>query len=477
MPVRMDRITLRNAGTLALFAAALAACGARSSLAEAVHRHTAPGGGTGGAGGAPTTSASATGGGTTGGGTTTGSGVGVGGGGIGGGGVGGSGALLACGSLVAQADVITLDAPGIDARHPTLAEAPGLQKAVLAFADVPVAVDELPLIRDTVFEPWFAWPPSIPDTKLLKTYGYYPATLFEVSPIEMPAPGFTLLYRADPSPWFGLAVDPLAKTAPNYTELEGDSIVFQSASGDRKHSLTFLGTAGEVHGANAHASGFQGSLHIYTVACASTPILGAAVGAGPGWMVAFTSGAPPKWDHKSYPCAQKFKNAGAATVLFPGTVGVEGDPFVQADPIDLGEPATRIKMAPRTDGAWLAYGTGSFPLRVGRLDPGGHVKAAPAPIAGIAAADSFVLTTIDDDLVLATVDDASASGTQITVRRIDTAGAITWSTTLDVTGALDGEPSIMSATGRGVVVAWSELPAGAAGHRIRIARLDCQGAP
>jgi hypothetical protein len=479
-------MALSRRSGLSIFAAlVLAACGARTALLERGSADTSPGtsdgaGGapvttttaaTGGAGGAPpivTGDASAS---TTSSVTPTGS-TGVG------------GAPSVCGAL-GVADSVVLEDDDIDARAPWLVPIGAAGESVaLVHSGSSVSKATGARIRLRMFDPWSAWPPSIPAAAYLQTKGaFFPAASFAVASRKpSAAPGFALAYRDYAGSWFNIALNPLAKTATWFTDIaKGDLAAFFAPSADGTQFFTLFRQSGNGHfGVSPNLSNANHSMNLFSVACATTPIVADAVAGGPGWIMALASGVTPKWDSADYPCEQKFDDVGPASTIYPGVVDLEGYPFTPAEPIDLGEPALRIRMAPRSDGAWLAYGTASTPIRVARLDPAGHVALAPVTPpdgAGAPAASSLAAASLDDDLVLASVDTAPGAAAQIVVRRFDANGVVTAALPIALGGAIDGEPSLVAAPGRGVLVAWSELPAGADGHQLRIARLDCLGVP
>jgi hypothetical protein len=62
----------------------------------------------------------------------------------------------------------------------------------------------------------------------------------------------------------------------------------------------------------------------------------------------------------------------------------------------------------------------------------------------------------------------------VDVSLLDPAGNVTWSVLVPANGVIDDALSmVVSPAEDSVLVAWSELPARAEAHQVRIARLDC----
>jgi len=75
--------------------------------------------------------------------------------------------------------------------------------------------------------------------------------------------------------------------------------------------------------------------------------------------------------------------------------------------------------------------------------------------------------------VIGQIVEMSSSAPQLRIRSWTDNGP-TWSVNIPVEGAVAGPVELLTSDGAdSILVAWSELPPGAAFHRVRRARLDC----
>ena len=86
---------------------------------------------------------------------------------------------------------------------------------------------------------------------------------------------------------------------------------------------------------------------------------------------------------------------------------------------------------------------------------------------------TFDIEHLGDTLVIGQIVEMSSSAPQLRVRSWTDNGP-TWSVNIPVEGAVAGPVELLTSDGLdSILVAWSELPPGAAFHRVRRARLDC----
>ena len=217
------------------------------------------------------------------------------------------------------------------------------------------------------------------------------------------------------------------------------------------------------------------------VGCATDAMNADAVGAGDRWIMAMSNGTP----FGTLDC-------NAPEISFPDEVQIivaKTLSIVQTD--TLSPPAGDMKMAPRSDGAWLVVSTipGQVPkplFQAVRIDLEGHVVSmfpvgSPSPEEDIPLPGTLAVAGVDDHLVTAWVDVAGDKGPFIKVSVLDPEGAPLGTVQVFATPdhALSGAPALVgSPVSRSALLAWSESSAVAsAGNRIRAVRIDCVGQP
>lgn len=404
-------------------------------------------------------------------------------GGLGAGGFGGGGAT-SCGPLSANTPVLSLDYANADAQSPSIVLAgAGAELAVVVHSATSVVQATGATLRVSSFAPWGPWPPVVPQAAQLETAkkASVPGVAYAVAP-RAPGgpPTFDLLFRDYVGLWFSRTTAPAAGGAVSPLSadvLQGKSIGFFAPSADHTRRLAMVVQAGDGYfDAAANSASDVDGASFFDIGCATTPIAADGIAVGPHFLVGLALGAPPAWDSADLPCIQKYPGVGPATTIYVGAVEPTGYPLTIGGKIDVGTPVTRIRMASRSDGAWLVFSTGVGPLQAMRIDGGAAVVLPPAPIAEIAgtpASSSFAVDTIDDDLVLASIDAPPGGASTVVVRRFDALGSVIASASMVPGGAIAGELTLAAATGKGLLIGWSELPGGAEKHRLRVARFHC----
>src|SRR6185437_7678205 len=164
---------------------------------------------------------------------------------------------------------------------------------------------------------------------------------------------------------------------------------------------------------------------------------------------------------------------GTALTLATIQAGANDTNWVTASQaVQMSSPITRIRMANRPGGgAWVVWS-----LQAGivsdapALAPMFPVVGAP----GTLVPASFAVDSMGSLLALAAVYENAGSNDQVQVAAIGDDGGPVWSETVQTEGKVEGALSVRAAPdGSALLLAWSELPAGATLHRVRVARVGC----
>ncbi|WP_437589309.1 hypothetical protein [Sorangium sp. So ce1000] len=234
------------------------------------------------------------------------------------------------------------------------------------------------------------------------------------------------------------------------------------------------------------------------IGCATTPIAFDAVWqeredeAGSGWVLrnwlfGAAVGAPTDWRTGWSPCDAKFPDVGPATTIYLGqysadgiTLASTGNAMTSKEAIHEAAPVARLRMAPRPDGAWLAWTLAPLEdapsaLRVARMTPSGGIALPPitVPSCSTPVAESLAAEQVDGDLVIAVVETNSRGEDRIVLRRLDADGTLTWMTTFLLGGKVEGSLSMLVQRGRGLLIAWAERPSSSSASQLRAVRLGC----
>lgn len=454
------------------------ACGSRSNLEAA---------------GGPDTVASSAGGGAT---SVTASGTGGGAGGGGGtGGAGAGGAALGCGVLELTGPPAWLEGGfGYHERHPvwTLSSDDGAQVTLVysrQAAEGPAGGDFPVSVMHTTLEPWTSFPAggSLGPEDLADPEG---GTTFAAA--RAPGDRIGLLFAGTPPPEGGILfsndVVPFQSTPPVALVVDpfADEALF-ATEGPGGHLIGVLeggaSGGGPVSLFEAALVGDDGSLAgPVALGCASGAMHADAVRTGSGWLIAFSSGGPP----------------GGGDCLDPGlswpdevhVVLTNGFEYTPVDSLGAPGGATDVKMAARSDGAWVVVGTPPGQVVNGmflgaRVDLEGHVVSM-FPVGGgepnqeIPWNGTLTTAAVGDHLAAAWIDSGGDKGPFLRVKVFDPAGNPAGHLEIFPGTSFSGAPALLgSPETASLVLAWSETPDQGMGDgdKIRAVRIDCAGAP
>lgn len=297
---------------------------------------------------------------------------------------------------------------------------------------------------------------------------------------------FAALFTNTVPPGIGLqfsnAVVPYENTAPPAVLASGgaDEALFAvQGPGGHLLGMQFAGVSGgPAFLVSARLAAADGSFGEYLdLGCASDSMHADAVRSGGGFLVALSTGASPGGADCSDPAGgwpddvQIVRTDGAG-VTFTDHLGAPGS-------------ATDVKMAPRSDGAWVVLGTPPGQVVNGmflgaRLDLEGKV-AAMFPVGGgdqtweIPQNGTLTAAAVGDNLAVAWVDFGGDKGPFLNVKVFDPGGAPTAQAQLFFGGSPAGAPALLgSPSGGHLLLAWAETPAqGGDGEMIQAVRIDC----
>ena len=367
----------------------------------------------------------------------------------------------------------------------------------LVYSRKPLAGGAAAIARVASFAGWDAWPPPTP------TF----VDLTDPSAGNAPVPGVALL-----------AASRRGAGPTDFALLHGDegglftrlSLLAEATGSTGKSGVPRPGTplmlAADPASDNFYFSGYVAqdgdnfALHLQdstdestnsfpTLACASTPITAGVAGLGngadKGWLVAAALGTtinvdPPTKTPPS--CADNFDTIGPATQLtvvhiYPAGLGISSN-LIEAEDA----PITQIRMAPRAGGAWVTW---SIEGKTSLLT----ATVVPTQIDEIHAIDPFnpgdtVTSSFDvqprknlAEIVMVVRSPSGVDGLQFTqLAGIGDIGGT--GLAFSAEGQVDGPISLLiSEATDSALVAWSELPAGASKHRLRVARIECLSKP
>lgn len=203
------------------------------------------------------------------------------------------------------------------------------------------------------------------------------------------------------------------------------------------------------------------------------------------WLFGAAVGVPTDWKTGWRSCDEKFPGVGPATILYLGRYFSDGN-SPTGDAISSNEvsheaaPVVSLRMAPRPDGAWLAWTLAPLEgapsaLRVARMTPTARFALPPVtvPSCFTPVAASLDAEQVDGDLVVAVVETVEDDSDRIVLRRFDAEGRVIWMATLRPNGKVEGRLSVLAQRGRGLLVAWAERPSSVSASELRAARFGC----
>lgn len=221
------------------------------------------------------------------------------------------------------------------------------------------------------------------------------------------------------------------------------------------------------------SGGTSGGQHNLFFACATTTMVADSAPLASAFLLASALGAPPMGD-QDIDCFARFPDLEPANTIYVTRLPLMSSGF--SEPTTMATFAesvliARLRMAPRSDGAWITRtgaSTTSEPafLRVARVDTGGAVVLAPVTLALTGDLDPVSLDAapVGDDLAI-----ASSESDVITLRRVGDDGAVTASHVVASDATRDA-PLSLDAHDDAALVAWSEGN-GDAPHVVRLARV------
>ncbi|WP_437683346.1 hypothetical protein [Sorangium sp. So ce131] len=222
---------------------------------------------------------------------------------------------------------------------------------------------------------------------------------------------------------------------------------------------------------------------IFTLGCATTPIAFDAAWDQGGWLFGAALGAPTAWESGWRPCDERYPAVGPAKTIYLGRHlrDESGSGVITSnEAISEAAPVARLRVAPRPDGAWLAWSlapVGDAPgaLRVARMTPSASVALPPVTVPSCFALvpGSLAAEQVEGDLVVAVVETSTDGSDAIVLRRLNASGELTWLHTVYPTGKVEGSLSMVAQGGRGLLLAWAERSSSTSASQLRAARFDC----
>src|SRR6185436_12828287 len=128
--------------------------------------------------------------------------------------------------------------------------------------------------------------------------------------------------------------------------------------------------------------------------------------------------------------------------------------------VESGPELTDVRLAERSDGAWLVWSSGANTLRVGRLDPSGAPTGGTFDLDVPYQAGSVAAASVNDFLMIGWIEDAPG-GASLRVQVLGPDGVAHAGATVAPTGTPQGRLTLLgSPKSRSWVLAWSESAAG-----------------
>jgi hypothetical protein len=403
--------------------------------------------------------------------------------GVGGGGVGGVRVL--CGEPGVLSPVLSIGDGVVDRRRPQVLDV-GAEVGLLDAT--PSSIVQGSAIEVTALDAWGDWPPNVPasiaafEKKQGTTYAI-PGASFVAETLAGKTT-YALTYHApNEQRFFDLSTE---GTLDGATQSDGPgNSVYETVEGQVALAVRDRASDAAVFAAvqkqesdayRMYISGTQpGGLENLFVGCATTTIAADFAALSPAFLLATALGAPPKSDENDS-CTVTFPGLGSANTIYLGVIpsmnpGSGFDAPTTTATFAETVLITRLRMASRSDGAWVTWTGAETPtepafLRVARVDTSGAVVVAPVTLAleGDLDPTSLDAAPVGDDLAIA----SSESGV-ITLRRIADDGVVTASHVVASDATRDA-PLSLDAHDDAALVAWSEGN-GDAPHVVRLARV------
>lgn len=215
----------------------------------------------------------------------------------------------------------------------------------------------------------------------------------------------------------------------------------------------------------------------FGLGCSAEPTVADAAAIGDTFLIARASGTDLMIDGCSGGVMAGSPNRMQVAVVQDGVLTAQTE-------VVNGKPITDLRLAARSDGAWIVWrteGGEDLPptLRIGRIDLLGQLVGQVIESTAQTQAGSVAVTSVQDYLMLGWIE-AGGNGPspQVQVFHPDGSTAL-GQVTVPAGGVARGRLSLLgSETELSAVLAWSETVSGQeAGDQIRLTRVDCLGQP
>ncbi|AUX43342.1 hypothetical protein SOCE26_047900 [Sorangium cellulosum] len=222
---------------------------------------------------------------------------------------------------------------------------------------------------------------------------------------------------------------------------------------------------------------------IFTLGCATTPIAFDAAWDQGSWLFGAALGAPTAWESGWQPCDVRYPGVGPAKTIYLGRHFRDesgSGTITSNEAISEAAPVARLRVAPRPDGAWLAWSLAPVEDAPGALRVARMTRSASAALPPVTVPSCFSLVPgslaaeqVEGDLVVAVVETSTDGSDRIVLRRLNAGGEVTWMKTVYPTGKVEGSLAMVAQGGRGLLLAWAERSSSASAAQLRAARFDC----
>lgn len=384
----------------------------------------------------------------------------------------------ACVPLTAAGPPVTLsEVVGFGARRPALVPLGDGSTTALVFGLHPSGSSEPSpdAIADVVLAPWGVWPPAVNAPHQVAEAG---GEAFVVAPgpeatyaLFAAAPGGGSQFAASVDPAGTAALAPVyEKGAPRFLARSGNALLRSYETGDGDDPAAALRwLIADVQQNEQPELG--------TFNCGLDSLVGDAI---PFFTLGFLAAATNQAINPLCTAPNGTFAQGPATELLIRGYPLDGTAIMTPQAIQLGDAIERVRLVPRSAGAWVLAQTrgtdGSRgPVEARRIDGAGMIEAAfTAVSAAPAGTFGFAAAPLGDGFAIAWVEAAGAIG----VAAFDAAGVQRGATSIPIASpATVADPVAVLAAkdASAIVVAWSEEAPGAAA-RVRVTRLGCPSA-